>query len=100
MKEHDGKFIYINTSVQSTGDNCKDLSTTYACYDRVWLRIVPIGKEKITAFNVLFKFDLNLQQLCSFDADEKDILIMCQLYGGMRSTDRNELRYQIFSKKK
>lgn len=61
------------------------------------------GKGKINTINLLFKLDLNLQQLCNVDADEKDIAgtaFMCQLYGGMQSNDFNDQSYQIFSKKK
>ena len=104
MKKKDGKIIDINATVRNLGNKCKDVLPLHALTgcDAV---SYPYGKGKTTAANLLLKGDLHLEQMCDPSVSE-DVVeqigmdFLLKLYGGKPGSDLNQLRYQIFSRKK
>jgi len=105
MKKSNGTVIDINASANALGEKCKDLLAVHAltgCDSTSY----PFGKGKVSAINNLIKNDLKLDCIGNPDASKEQVIdagrhLFRLLYGSTRSDiTLDELRHQIFSKKK
>src|SRR6218665_3190194 len=104
MRKYTGQVIDNNATASKLGNKCYDLLAVHAlsgCDTTSY----PFGKGKMSAVNLLLKFDLNLQVFADPEAKEVDwmkagMTFLSYLYCGKAVDSLSKLRYTLFSKRK
>ena len=106
MKRFDGRTISINASAEKLGAKCLELLPLHALTgcDTV---SYPFGKGKVTALKMLLnptcpRLDHVIGEHAASEADilESGGLVFSLLYGAKPGTKMNQIRYDLFKKKK